>query len=74
MNNFCISIFLASILLLTSCGDGGPTPGSGSGDCSVTVPSGRSYNIVLQDGTTLSGTAPEGGITVNFPCPVALVL
>ncbi len=70
MKNLYISIFLASIIAITSCegGGGGPAPVSGCTPVSIFIPAGEAYSVNGPDGT-ISGIAPEGGITVNGCVP-----
>lgn len=72
MKKFIISTLIASILLIASCGDGGPNPGSGT--CDYYIPPGQYVDLVLPDGTTIEGYVPEGGMWLNgLPCGGILV-
>jgi len=67
MKYFSLSTFLASILLITSCGDSGD---GGKAMCDVPVNGdpGTPYNVCYE-GQCREGTIPEGGVlTVTIPC------
>lgn len=71
MKNLYISIFFASILLITSCEGGagsGPAPATTPCIETIVIPAGRSYSVTAPDGTLYEGIAPEGGMPVNYPC------
>ncbi len=66
MKKFYISTFLASILLTTSCAADAPAPETNPcNSVSVSFAAGQSFSYTGSDGTTVSGVAPEGGITIN---------
>lgn len=70
MKNFYITIFFALILLISSCADA-PAPESNPCDSSVFIPAGTEFSANTVRGT-ISGTAPEGGISMNGVCDLVL--